>query len=151
MRSQKSPRQGPLAPAHLGGPGEPQKGRPATLRTQQHQRRGLLVARNRRVVELMRLGPGSTWDAHWPQRTLVISVQFQRGNKIERLEKKKSAGIIVNSTASVASPSLMLSPLFPADMPLLALLHCRPQRGKGKISAPGEEHPQDTLQLGLAS
>lgn len=85
-RSQKRLWQGLLAPAHLRGPGEPQRGRPATHRPQRHQRRGHPAGRNRRVVELMRLGPGTTWDTPWPQWTHVISVQFLCGNKIQRLE-----------------------------------------------------------------
>lgn len=85
-RSQKRLWQGLLAPAHLRGPGEPQRGRPATHRPQRHQRRGHPAGRNRRVVELMRLGPGTTWDTPWPQWTHVISVQFLCGNKIQRLK-----------------------------------------------------------------
>lgn len=122
VRSQKSLWQGPLAPAHLRGPDEPRRGRPATARPQHHQRRGQPAGRIRTVVELVRLGPGSSWDTYWPQWTLAMSIQFHHVNKVERktAKKKKCVGI-ANSTVVVASLSFMVSPLFPTAILLLAL------------------------------
>ena len=154
-RSQDSLWQGPLATAFLSGPSEPRRGRPATARPQHRQRRGHPAGSNRRAAQLMRLGPGSSWDTHRPQRTLAISVQCHQSNKLERKTAKIRVGI-ANGTAVVASPSSTLSPLLPAPMPLLALPHPRQephglQRGEGQTSAPGGEHPRSARQLGLAS
>jgi len=74
------------------------------------------------VVELVRLGPGSSWDTYWPQWTPAMSIQFHHVNKVERktAKKKKCVGI-ANSTVVVASLSFMVSPLFPTAILLLAL------------------------------
>ena len=154
-RSQDSLWQGPLAIAFLSSPGELRRGRRVTARPQHHQRRGHPAGSNRRAAQLMRLGPGSSWDTHRPQRTLAISVQCHQSNKLERKTAKIRVGI-ANGTAVVASPSSTLSPLLPAPMPLLALLHPRQephglQRGEGQTSAPGGKHPRSARQLGLAS
>lgn len=126
-----------------------------TARPQHRQRKGHPAGSNRRAVQLMRLGPGSSWDTHRPQRTLAITVQCHQSNKLERKTAKIRVGI-ANGTAVVASPSSTLSPLLPAPMPLLALPHPRQephglQRGEGQTSAPGGEHPRSARQLGLAS
>uniref|UniRef100_A0A8V0XIN7 E3 ubiquitin-protein ligase Topors n=1 Tax=Gallus gallus TaxID=9031 RepID=A0A8V0XIN7_CHICK len=71
------------------GPDEPRRGRPATARPQHHQRRGHPAGRIRTVVELVRLGPGSSWDTYWPQWTLAMSIQFHHVNKVERKTAKK--------------------------------------------------------------
>ena len=149
-RSQDSLWQGPLATAFLSGPSEPRRGRPATARPQHRQRRGHPAGSNRRAAQLVRLGPGSSWDTHRPQRTLAISVQCHQSNKLERKTAKIRVGI-ANGTAVVASPSSTLSPLLPAPMPLLAQKPHGLQRGEGQTSAPGGKHPRSARQLGLAS
>ena len=121
-----------------------------TARPQHHQRKGHPAGSNRRAVQLMRLGPGSSWDTHRPQRTLAISVQCHQSNKLERKTAKIRVGI-ANGTAVVASPSSTLSPLLPAPMPLLAQKPHGLQRGEGQTSAPGGKHPRSARQLGLAS
>lgn len=146
-RSQNSLWQGPLGTANLSSPREPQRGRPATARPQHRQRRGHPTGRIRTATELMRLGPGSSWDTHRPQWTLAIRVHFQHSNKLDRKTTKICLGI-ANGTAVVASPSSTLSPLYPA-VPLLALLQPRQephglQGGQGQISAPGGTCPERT-------
>lgn len=101
-----------------GGPSEPPTGRPVTTRICHHQGRlHPTSSSNTTVVELARLWLCGSWDTNQLPWTPVIAVHFHHGNQAET-EMQNRVGA-ANSIVVIASLPQMLSPLFPAAVPLL--------------------------------